>query len=235
MAREPPSRTAAIRCTPSRSLGSQGTPHTPIDTALEPICHPGCMLPCTSPAIPPNQTMAFESSYPFATKPRGLSNVLKRFQAPILDPQPQRPTAEWSRGDKAAYGEQIRQKCHRVEQSSGRVEAQATSHPVRWSGSEELGHISTGILSEPCSWLAHMASCIRDECERISGAQSPATTFDTRSHAVPVPPSSSLVISSSPANTRCNRYPVCDGRWWATEHQGPEAVHGGDLYVCQNA
>lgn len=222
MAREPPSRTAAIRCTPSRSLGSQGNPHTPIDTALEPIYRPGCMLPCTSPAIPPNRTMAFEPSYPFATKPRGLSNVLKRFQAPILDPQPQRPTAEWSRGDKAAYGEQIRQKCHRVEQSSGRAEAQATSHPVRWSGSEELGHIPTGmfrmegrkglgcagILSEPCTWLAHMASCIRDECERISGAQCPAHNLR---HKIPRRSGTAFLVTRHrvfPANTRCKRYPV---------------------------
>ena len=83
--------------------------------------------------------MAFRSSYPFATKPCGLGNVLQRFQAPDLDPQQQPPAAEQSRGDKAAYGEQIQQKCHRVEQRSGRAEAQATSHPVRRSGSGELG------------------------------------------------------------------------------------------------
>jgi hypothetical protein len=83
--------------------------------------------------------MAFGSNYSFATKPCGLGNVLQRFQAPVLDPQQQPPEAERSRGDKVAYGEQIQQKCHRVEQSSSRAEAQATSHPVRRSGSEELG------------------------------------------------------------------------------------------------
>ena len=36
----------------------------------------GRMLPCTSPANPPDQTMTFGPSYPFATKPRGLGNVL---------------------------------------------------------------------------------------------------------------------------------------------------------------
>ncbi|KAI0255377.1 hypothetical protein BJV78DRAFT_1151768 [Lactifluus subvellereus] len=60
--------------------------------------------------------------YPFATKPCGLSNVLQRFQAPILNPLRQPPVAERSRENKAAYGEQIQQKCHRVEQSSCRAE-----------------------------------------------------------------------------------------------------------------
>lgn len=124
-------------------LEAKAPAHTPIGTAVERIRHPYCMLPCMSPANPPDQTMTSGPNYPFATKPRGLSNVLKRFQAPILDPQPQRPTTEWSRGDKAACGEQIQQKCHRVERSSGRAEAQATSHPVWWPGSNELWQIST--------------------------------------------------------------------------------------------
>ena len=76
LAREPLSRTTAIRCTQSRPLGSQGTPHTPVGTAVKRIHRPCCMLPCTSPTIPPDQTITFGPSYPFATKPRGLSNVL---------------------------------------------------------------------------------------------------------------------------------------------------------------
>ena len=60
--------------------------------------------------------------YPFAMKPCGLSNVPQRFQAPILDPLRQPLVAKRSRENEVAYGEQIQQKGHRVEQSSGRAE-----------------------------------------------------------------------------------------------------------------
>jgi hypothetical protein len=79
--------------------------------------------------------------FPFATKPCGLSNVLQRFKAPIIDPLPQPPVVERSRENEAAYGEQIQQECHRVEQCSDRAEALATLHPVCWSSSEKRWHI----------------------------------------------------------------------------------------------
>lgn len=136
--REPPPSDAHCPGPPT----SQGLPHTPTGTAVErpPLSRLHASLYVSR--IPPGQRMSFGSSYPFATKPCGLGNVLQRFQTPVLDPQQQPPAAERSRGDKAAYGEQIQQKCHRVEQSSGRAEAQATPHPVRRSGSGELGVFS---------------------------------------------------------------------------------------------
>lgn len=135
LAREPPPSDARCPGPPT----SQGLPHTPTGTAVErpPLSRLHACLYVSR--VPPRQRMAFGSSYPFATKPCGLSDVLQRFQAPVLDPQQQPPAAERSRGDKAAYGEQIQQKCHRVEQRSGRAETLATSHPVRRSDSEELG------------------------------------------------------------------------------------------------
>jgi len=103
--REPPPSDAHCPGPPT----SQGLPHTPTGTAVERPPSSRSHASLYVSRIPPGQRMAFGSSYPFTTKPCGLGNVLQRFQAPVLGPQQQPPMAERSRGDKAAYGEQIQQ------------------------------------------------------------------------------------------------------------------------------
>jgi hypothetical protein len=76
---------------------------------------------------------------PFAKKSCRLSDVLQRFQVPTIDLLRASCSGE-RRENEAAYGEQIQQKCHRVERCSGRAEAPATLHPVCWSSSEEHWH-----------------------------------------------------------------------------------------------
>ncbi|KAH8980832.1 hypothetical protein EDB86DRAFT_3087580 [Lactarius hatsudake] len=75
--------------------------------------------------LPPNQELAFDPLF-----------------APILAPLQQPLVTERSIRNEAAHGEQIQQKGHRVELSSSRVETLATSHPARWSSSEEHWYIS---------------------------------------------------------------------------------------------
>src|SRR6266702_5285043 len=85
--------------------------------------------------LPPNQEWPL-AHCSFATKPCRLSNVRKRFRAPILVPLRQPLVTERSIRSEAAHGEQIQQKGHRVELSSSRAKTLATSHPVWWSSSK---------------------------------------------------------------------------------------------------
>ena len=145
--------------------------------------------------------------------------------------------------DKAAYGEQIRQKCHRVEQSSGRAETQATSHPVRWSGSGELGHISTACFAwrDAKVWGArasfpnlvgglliwHLAPEMNANVSLALYSQ-PTSTQDPASFRYRLPRHSS---SRLPQQIRVVNGILCVKEDARTEHQGPGAVHDEDLYV----
>ncbi|KAH9001767.1 hypothetical protein EDB92DRAFT_1812461 [Lactarius akahatsu] len=122
-------------------LGNQGTPsHTTWHCSDATTFIPIARFPVRT-RLPPNQEWPL-THCSFATKPCRLSDVQERFQAPILAPLQQPLVTERSIRNEVAHGEQIQQKGHRVELSSSRVETLATSHPARWSSSEEHWYIS---------------------------------------------------------------------------------------------
>ncbi|KAI0254252.1 hypothetical protein BJV78DRAFT_1152396 [Lactifluus subvellereus] len=133
------------------------------------------------------------------------------FPAPILDPLRQPPVAERSRENKAAYGEQIQQKCHRVEQSSGcsrgERKGMAQEMEIR-GGGRELGSHRGDFIPRPVSRLP--------TCDPASFR-----------HRLPRNSSSDLPRWNTPSEWDSAGGDRCD----SIKYQGPEAVHGGDLCV----